>query len=640
VRDQLFTERGAYGDGFPAALDRIVTGLESAYLKAAHRLVGMGYGLNVEAVVAGALRDLFGFEAVVDEALDELAGDDVTRAKNAETWRIIEDGECDEGFEEYYSSGNDDEGYSSGIIVERYVAAVRKSGAWEKLANHRRAPEFGWYWVKAISKAKTAPAVAEMSAAFAAAKAIGHEDSAWDALRVHWFPAFRDLLKSTLVAGIQDQAVSHSAVACALAADDDLLVEVLSAAIKSYGQRMSLLCDLIHARKYVPRAKTGRVGKVLTTLEPELREICKALVQGATRAPAVSPSALEILRAAAKSVAPRILAQIVPLMITSGDKPVEAVRRWLNETRDKDLAVAATAAAVKIEDETAVWLALNHPRANARALALEYLSSRAEAPFSPALLALSGDPGHRVRRALGKALASKPHPEHFAVLMRLTDDKWSDAAPQYNEKDSFPIAREATVSLAFYRPLSDQVGEHLINLGVTTTDRRLSQVCLEGAASHCSSAIRMKIFRLIGDHARGITRQDALNALIRADTIEPELLVPFTAERIVKLAPALAASAIVFVCRHATLANAVALCERIAHSNSHRSLALLGAAYLHERDDATGLAILNLLPDGHAARQLFDVDAGLLPATVLDDLGDVKLRHWVRLWLSDRIAKK
>jgi hypothetical protein len=160
-----------------------------------------------------------------------------------------------------------------------------------------------------------------------------------------------------------------------LAADDDLLVESF-AALKSHGRRITLLCDLIDARRYVARAKRGRVGKVLEALEPELREISKALVQGPTRAPAVSRGTLEVLRAEATTVAPRILAQIVPLMITSGDAPAEAVRRWLNETGDKELAVAAAAAAVEVADETAIVLALHHPRANARELVLEYRGLR------------------------------------------------------------------------------------------------------------------------------------------------------------------------------------------------------------------------------------------------------------------------
>jgi hypothetical protein len=641
VRDQLFNENGAYGTGFPAALDRIVTGLDGAYLEAARRLVGTGHGYNIEAIVEGAVRDLVGFEAVVEEALDDLAGDDdeAARAKDAEKWRSIVDGECDYGFEEYYNSGYEDEGYSSAVIIERYIAAVRESGAWEKLAKHRRSTEFGRFWVRDIRTAETTPSVEEMSAAFAAAKANECEDAAWDALWVHWLPTFRDQLKSALSVGILDQEVSRSAVACALAADENLLVEGF-AALDSDAKRITLLCAFIDVRKQVARAKRNRVGKVLKNLEPELREIGMALVRGPTRAPAVSTAGLEVLRAAATAVAPCILAQIVPLMIQAGDAPAEAVRRWLSEAEDKDLASAAANAAVKIKDETAIELALHHRRANARVVALKYLSSQAEAPFPPKLLSFAGDPGHRVRRALAKAVALKPHPKHFTVLMRLTGDKWSDAEPQHNEDDSFPIAREATAALTSYGPLSDQDGENLINLGLTTTDRKLSQVCLNVAASHCSLGTRKKIRRLIGDRARGVTRLDALNALVAADTIEPELLAPFTAERIMEFGPALATSATAFVCRHANLAEATAFCERMAHSNAHRSLALLGAALLHGRDAATGLAMLNLLPDDHPARQLFDVNARLLPATVLDDLGDVKLRRWVRLWLSDRIAKE
>jgi hypothetical protein len=118
VRDQLSDEHGSYGAGFPVALHRIATGLEPAYLHAARRLVGMGHGSNIEAVVTGALRDLTTFKAVFEEALDDLAGDDAQRAKIAERWRLIADGECDYGFEEYYTSGNDDDGYASGIIAE------------------------------------------------------------------------------------------------------------------------------------------------------------------------------------------------------------------------------------------------------------------------------------------------------------------------------------------------------------------------------------------------------------------------------------------------------------------------------------------------------------------------------------------
>ena len=54
----------------------------------------------------------------------------------------------------------------------------------------------------------------------------------------------------------------------------------------------------------------------------------------------------------------------------------------------------------------------------------------------------------------------------------------------------------------------------------------------------------------------------------------------------------------------------------------------------------TGLTILDLLLEGHLDRHLLNVDARLLPAEVLDGMGDVKLRLWVCCRLSDRIAKE
>lgn len=48
---------------------------------------------------------------------------------------------------------------------------------------------------------------------------------------------------------------------------------------------------------------------------------------------------------------------------------------------------------------------------------------------------------------------------------------------------------------------------------------------------------------------------------------------------------------------------------------------------------------LKLLDAGRPARRLLATDE-LLPPTVLDDLGDVRIRRHVGRWLNDRIAKK
>ena len=132
--------------------------------------------------------------------------------------------------------------------------------------------------------------------------------------------------------------------------------------------------------------------------------------------------------------------------------------------------------------------------------------------------------------------------------------------------------------------MSDEISDQLIKLATTTPDRALGHECVRVAACHGSLAIRLKVRAMVGDRERGWLWLDALDALAFADTIEPEVLKPFTAERIMRLGPAPAASAIVLVCVHAPIEAAVALCERTAHSNADPSLAVLGAYFLHDRD--------------------------------------------------------
>lgn len=640
VRDQLPHEDGSYGTGFPVALDRIATRLEGAYLHAARQLVGLGYGANIEPVVTGALRDLPSFKAVFEEALDDLAHDDGKRAENAERWRIIGDGECDYGYEEYYTSGNDDEGYASSVIIDRYIEAVRETSDWQALAGNSRAAAFGYYWAWAIRDSDNVdpPSLKELAAMFAAAQAGGQQDGAWDALRNHWHSDFRDRLKQAISVGLIDQSDSRAAMACAVSVDQTLLAEAFKSS-PTPASPVAFLCNLIGARNRYTRNEKAGLPHLIAALDLPYREIGWRLLRGASRVAPLDPQAVEILRQAAITAPPRILAEIVPFLTEAGDVPAEPIRRWLTETEDKDLAEAAASAAVAIEDAEAIMLALQHPRANARVVALEFLAAQSDPPFPANILALSIDAGHRVRRALVLALTAKAHQTHLPVLLRMAGDTWSDADPSHNVADSYPIARAAVATLAAYTPLCDEIGDQLIKLATTTPDRALSQECVQGAACYGSLAVRMKIRAMIGDRERGWLRLDALNALIFADTIEPEVLKPFTGERIIRLAPALAASAIVLVCVHAPLEVAVALCERLSHSNADRSLAFLGAYFFHDRDPSASKMILEMLPEGHPARQLFSDGDELLPASVLDGLGNIKRQRWVQKWLIKRVAK-
>ena len=451
-------------------------------------------------------------------------------------------------------------------------------------------------------------------------------------------PDFREILKGTISVGIADLRDSRAAMACALSVDQTLLAEAFDRSPTS-ASRITFLCDLIGARNRYSRSQKAGLPRLIEALELPYREIGWTLLRGASRVAPLGTQAVKILQQAAISAAPRILTEIIPLLMEAGETPAEPILRWLKETADKDLAEAAASAAVVIEDEEAIMLALQHPRANARVVALEYLVARTDSPFPANILALSRDKGHRVRRALVLALTANPHPAHLPVLLHMTGDTWSDAEPSHNEADSYPIARAAVAALTSYAPLCDEISSQLIKLATTTPDRALSQKCLRVAACRGSLAIRLKIRAMIADRERGRLRLDALDALVYAGMLEAEVLKPFTVERIMKFGPAPAASATVLVCVHAPLEVAIALCEQMAHSSSHRSLAVLGAHFLHKRDPGAARMILELLPEGHPARQLFAKGNELLPASVLDGLGDVKRQRWVQKWLSERIAK-
>lgn len=403
---------------------------------------------------------------------------------------------------------------------------------------------------------------------------------------------------------------------------------------------MTFLCDLVGVRNNPTSNQTTAISLFIKTIAPAYREIGLALLKQSKRTVSLGSEAILLLRQAAESAQPRTLSKIVPYLIKAGKAPAEPVRRWLNETRDKALAEEAASAAVKIQDAEAIITAFEHPRASARKVALRFLAGRSDPPFPFEILSLANDPSRYVREELVRILSEKFHPDHFQTLLGLTSDTYSDADPTHNEAESYPIARMAVEALAAYAPLSDKVCDQLITLAKSTPDRELSKTSLKIVANAGSAATRKQILLLCDERDLGWLRLDALNALVFADKLEDNLITPFTSESIVQLGPAMAPSAIALVCCHAPLETAVALCEQMAQSNTNRSLAILGSYVLYDRDSAAAEAILDLMPEGHPIRGLFQDQGVPLPSSVLDGLGDVKRQQWVLNWMSDRIQMR
>lgn len=136
---------------------------------------------------------------------------------------------------------------------------------------------------------------------------------------------------------------------------DQSILAVAFASSPTAALRVASLCDLNAARRRYSKLlqKAGMVS-LIRALDPPYREVGSALLLGQSRVAMLSDQAVEISRQAAETAHPRILSEVVPLLIKAGEMPGETIRRWLNETEDKDLAEATASAAVEIEDEEAV----------------------------------------------------------------------------------------------------------------------------------------------------------------------------------------------------------------------------------------------------------------------------------------------
>jgi len=642
VRDQLPVDQDGLGSNFANRLDRIATGLTPAFLAAARKLVTSGFDRNIGAVATGAVRDLERYEEVLEAALDELARLRRSYEREAkEQWRAIEDGECDEAVEEGYQSHHEEDGYAAGVLVDAYVGQVRSLGRWRNLADHPRVSELGRVWADDIARTSGAVPLEELQTLISVTRSSNDEDRAWEAAREHWQIPLASDLEQRILSNPDDKSLRTALVHCALTVSPGTLALCFKHLAAEPASYVHLLTDMHEARRRISgKARAKQLRPVIAAISSAGAEIVLALSLTKKPARAVGQVALSMLDRAAETLPPYVLDQIVPVMMISGATPSAAIRRWLTETLDHGLAKAATEAAIRIEDDALVWLALGHARADAREVAIGYLAASQADPLPQRLLDLASDPGSRVRRTLVRILTARPHPDHQRALLKLIEDDWSNASAHHYDEPSYAIAREAIVGLASYGTLPDEIGEALLLRAERTDDRSLGIVALDTAAQCCGPAIRRKIWDLsFLDQPRWV-RVDAIDALSKADVVESDILDAITASLLLRLAPPLAASACVLLATHGQVDAVVKAMERIGHSTKRRALLVLGVCGLADRDRQAAAGLLALLDTNHPARRLLDLAAGeRLPKTVLDDLGHVRFRKAVRDWLNDKIAK-
>lgn len=239
------------------------------------------------------------------------------------------------------------------------------------------------------------------------------------------------------------------------------------------------------------------------------------------------------------------------------------------------------------------------------------------------------DPSALVRTALVAALKGRPHPNHLPVLVRLTDDTWSNADHHYGEPPSYPIARAASEGLCEYGTLDDAICERLVALATRREDRALAKSLLTTAGRCGSAAIRGLIWQTAMRVDLAWMRVDAIDALTDCLLVEADILSQ-AAKRLNRLAGPLAVSTTVLLTRHLQLQDAVAVLEGVGRAAATRALLLVGVVEMNSKHPKQARQLLNLLDDNHPVRDILDLAGRRLPPSVLDDLGRVRLRRFVK----------
>lgn len=642
VREQLPWDSDGYRGNFAEKLERISQDLTPAFISAANKMVGSGFNGNVSVIAAGAVRDLPGYEPVLDAALNELARvNSFFEGEGREEWRAIQDGERDDAHEEGYQSHYEDDGYAAGVFVETFVMHIRSFGRWKELSSHPRVSEMAHTWAGDICKPSGQITFEEMRAVLELTYGTGEEAQAWEAARMHWIADLTPSLQERILSNPDDDGLRETLAYCAILKSPETLKQCFEGVAKVPASLIQLVVDLREASHRCSKKERKRLLKPILKNVPDGGvEVFKALSKKKKPPKAVGEKALSLLGDAANTLRSSALGKIVPVMIQSGASPSDVIRRWLHGTTDDQLSRAAAKAAIAIKDDGLVWNALKHSRAGAREEALGYLVQGLADPLPSEILNLAFDPGCRVRRALVASLTGRLHADHYDILLRLIHDNWSDSAPRYNELPSHPIAREAIVRLAEYKTLTTEIGRALVQLAEKTDDRSLGITALNTAAQCCGPEVRVDIWALSFNEVLRWVRVDAIDALVCADVVENCILNEVSAELILRRAAPLAASTSALLAVHGQMETVTKVMERIAHSRKRRALLLIGAVGLNDRNEGVARGLLDLLESDHPSRKILDLaEDEKLPATALDDLGDIRIRRAVQEWLDGQIEK-
>jgi hypothetical protein len=596
-----------YPKSFANELDHLSPDLTDAFLDAAKTAVHFGYMSSDDAIAFGALRDIDGFEAVVDSAFDLLTRTEEAKQQDAQTDLDIVNEVYSEEYAAFLSSNDD--GYTAMEFLRAYVEHVRGRIGWKRIAQHRHADRFRSYWFRALAaEAKTSSIENdEYAAAFEAGFGTIDEDHLWRAQPRVWDPQIILSLETRIREGSPDVEIESAAL--------DFLLEHVPGAFPTIVQALAaqdatsrlveISCTLFRLLRSYSDDSTDRIAAIEAAVEqmpPTYGEIYRA--EKALRKKEIPVLSVESQSVLSNIFEPKVQVRELRLKLSRHILlPVEDDVHWvLRNSDDSATAVLAVKTAIRLEMTDEVNAALNHRFAHVVACALTAVATSVSTPIPEALLAFANHRASPVRQALANILKLKPNPAHIEILIKLAGDEWSPNEMFYGNDDGYhPIARAAIDALMDLGPTDSQDVEDLIAIAVRTKDPVLRSSVFDGLAK-ISLAMQLKLFDLAVNRGRQRVRSSAALALLNAaelidqtvvDKISPDLI----ANRIVSVASVLA----LLLGLRGSAPNLMDTAKELATNSKRKVLLLLVIWQLKDRDQQVAKDIANMLPPNHKA---------------------------------------
>lgn len=599
--------------------------MTTAFLDAARKAVHYGCIASDDAIAHGALKDIEGFEAIVNEAVHVLTPSEEDLQEAAKTHLDIINDVYSDDYAQHLS--DKDDGYTASEFLKAYVERAREKKGWRHVMQHPHIDRLRPYWLRALADEAREGRInsEEFADAFQAGYDTKDEDDLWLALLKMWNPHYRCALETRIREGSPNVDIEYAALVCLLEHTPDAFYAIVAdlAERGAANRLVEIGRGIAHLRDgYLCACHAAEAAAA--QLPQPFDEICEAENALFRKGiPALSDAARDAL-ASISGASDQVRALRLELD-TSITLPVEDDVCWaLGTSDDSRTAVLAVKAAIRHGMTREVEAALNHRFAHVAACALTAVTTPLATPLQPRHLAFATHRASPVRRALVEVLKTKHDPAHQTTLIKLAGDQWSKNTMHYGrDTDDYPIARAAVAALRNLRPLGDKDEENLFAIATDTSDQHLRDAILLLLAES-GFAMQKKLFDLAVEPGNARIQSSAAYALLQVgEQIEQRVVDEITPQMLATRYEPVAGVLAVLLGWRGAIPEVNAVAKELATNPKRRVLLLLLVWPLKDRDRVVAEEIAAMLPAGHkAVAWALDGALAIVDDATIADLGD------------------